>query len=52
MKAPEDKSADREMMSVMPFSRSRLQALRLNFGVTVGLEIRLEIVDVHCNAPS
>jgi hypothetical protein len=26
--------------------------LRLNFGVTVSLELCLEIVGVHCNTPS
>jgi hypothetical protein len=45
--AGQNKSADREMMSVMPFSRPRLQVLRLNFGVTVGHKICLEIVCVH-----
>jgi hypothetical protein len=50
--AGQDKPADREMMSVVAFSRPRLQVLRLNFGVTVGPEICLERVGVHCNAPS
>jgi hypothetical protein len=40
--AIQNKSADREMMSVMFFSRSRLQAPRLNLGVAVGLELCLE----------
>jgi hypothetical protein len=47
----DDKSADRETMSVTTLAGARGEVLSFYFGVTIGSKLRLKVVFIHRSLP-